>query len=125
MEFKAVIRDARKGRNPQTGAEMEIAASDSLSFKSTVKYLVRGCHTKQICGSPIGSFLSRDGHLYYGSASFAGAYGQFSALHLQPLAYVRQRDMRLLIVGGRKAGAVILYDDLAAEIRLPGSYGDA
>ncbi len=38
MEFKAVIRDARKGRNPQTGAEMEIAASDCLSFKSTVKY---------------------------------------------------------------------------------------
>ena len=30
--------DARKGRNPQTGAEMEIAASDSLSFKSNVKY---------------------------------------------------------------------------------------
>ena len=36
--FKKPHRDARKGRNPQTGAEMEIAASDSLSFKSSVKY---------------------------------------------------------------------------------------
>ncbi|HCB93426.1 MAG TPA: hypothetical protein DEP57_06420 [Selenomonas sp.] len=36
--FKKQHRDARKGRNPQTGAEMEIAASDSLSFKSSVKY---------------------------------------------------------------------------------------
>ena len=36
--FKKQHRDARKGRNPQTGAEMEIAASDSLSFKSNVKY---------------------------------------------------------------------------------------
>ena len=36
--FKKQHREARKGRNPQTGAEMEIAASDSLSFKSSVKY---------------------------------------------------------------------------------------
>ena len=36
--FKKQHRDARKGRNPQTGAELEIAASDSLSFKSSVKY---------------------------------------------------------------------------------------
>ena len=36
--FKKQHRDARKGRNPQTGAEMEIAASDSLSFKSNMKY---------------------------------------------------------------------------------------
>ena len=36
--YKKQHRDARKGRNPQTGAEMEIAASDSLSFKSNVKY---------------------------------------------------------------------------------------
>ena len=36
--FKKQHRDARKGRNPQTGAEMEIVASDSLSFKSSVKY---------------------------------------------------------------------------------------
>ena len=36
--FKKLHRDARKGCNPQTGAEMEIAASDSLSFKSSVKY---------------------------------------------------------------------------------------
>ena len=36
--FKKQHRDTRKGRNPQTGAEMEIAASDSLSFKSSVKY---------------------------------------------------------------------------------------
>ena len=36
--FKKQHRDARKGRNLQTGAEMEIAASDSLSFKSNVKY---------------------------------------------------------------------------------------
>ncbi len=36
--FKKQHRDARKGRNPQTGAEIEIAASDSLSFKSNVKY---------------------------------------------------------------------------------------
>lgn len=36
--FKKAHRDARKGRNPQTGAEMDIPASDSLSFKSNVKY---------------------------------------------------------------------------------------
>ena len=36
--FKKQHRDARKGRNPQTGEEMQIAASDSLSFKSSVKY---------------------------------------------------------------------------------------
>ena len=36
--FKKQHRDARKGRNPQTGAEMDIAASDSLSFKLSVKY---------------------------------------------------------------------------------------
>jgi len=36
--FKKTHRDARKGRNPQTGEEITIAASDSLSFKSSVKY---------------------------------------------------------------------------------------
>ena len=36
--FKKAKRAARKGRNPQTGAEIEIAASESLSFKSSVKY---------------------------------------------------------------------------------------
>ena len=36
--FKKAHRAARKGRNPQTGAEIEIKASDSLSFKSSVKY---------------------------------------------------------------------------------------
>ena len=36
--FKKSHRDARKGRNPQTGETIEIAASDSLAFKSSVKY---------------------------------------------------------------------------------------
>ena len=36
--FKKAKRAARKGRNPQTGAEIEIAASESLSFKSSMKY---------------------------------------------------------------------------------------
>ena len=36
--FKKAHRDARKGRNPQTGEEIQIAASDSLAFKSGVKY---------------------------------------------------------------------------------------
>ncbi len=36
--FKKAKRAARKGRNPQTGEEIEIAASESLSFKSSVKY---------------------------------------------------------------------------------------
>ena len=36
--FKKAHRDARKGRNPQTGEEIQIAASDSLAFKSSVKY---------------------------------------------------------------------------------------
>ncbi len=36
--FKKAKRAARKGRNPQTGAEIEIAAGESLSFKSSVKY---------------------------------------------------------------------------------------
>ena len=36
--FKKAHRDARKGRNPQTGEEIQIAASDSLAFKSSVKF---------------------------------------------------------------------------------------
>lgn len=36
--FKKSHREARKGRNPQTGAEIQIAASDSLAFKSSVKF---------------------------------------------------------------------------------------
>ena len=36
--FKKAHRNARQGRNPQTGATIEIAASDSLAFKSSVKY---------------------------------------------------------------------------------------
>ncbi len=36
--FKKVHREARKGRNPRTGETMDIAASDSLAFKSSVKY---------------------------------------------------------------------------------------
>lgn len=36
--FKKVQRAARKGRNPVTGEEIEIASSESLSFKSRVKY---------------------------------------------------------------------------------------
>ena len=31
-------REARKGRNPQTGEVIDLAASDSLTFHSTVKY---------------------------------------------------------------------------------------
>lgn len=30
--------DARTGRNPQTGEAMEIAASDKLAFKSSLKF---------------------------------------------------------------------------------------
>lgn len=36
--FKKVHRDARKGRNPLTGESITIDASDSLAFKSSVKY---------------------------------------------------------------------------------------
>ena len=36
--FKKAHRNARTGRNPQTGAEIQIAPSDSLAFKSSVKY---------------------------------------------------------------------------------------
>ena len=36
--FKKSHREARKGRKPQTGAEIQIAASDSLAFKSSVKF---------------------------------------------------------------------------------------
>ena len=36
--FKKAHREARKGRNPRTGETMDIAASDSLAFKSSVKY---------------------------------------------------------------------------------------
>ena len=31
-------REARKGRNPQTGEEIDIPASDNLRFKSTYKF---------------------------------------------------------------------------------------
>lgn len=33
--FKKVTRAARKGRNPQTGAEMQIAAKEGLKFKAS------------------------------------------------------------------------------------------
>ena len=36
--FKKAYRNARTGRNPQTGAALQIAASDSMAFKSSVKY---------------------------------------------------------------------------------------
>ncbi|WP_371914852.1 HU family DNA-binding protein [Selenomonas ruminantium] len=36
--FKKNQRAARKGRNPQTGEVIDIAASESLAFKSSVKY---------------------------------------------------------------------------------------
>ncbi len=36
--FKKAHRNARTGRNPQTGETIQIAASDSLAFKSSVKY---------------------------------------------------------------------------------------
>ena len=35
--FKKAQRAARKGRNPQTGEVIDIAASESLAFKSSVK----------------------------------------------------------------------------------------
>jgi DNA-binding protein HU-beta len=33
--FKTTIRSARKGRNPQTGAEIQIAAKTVLTFKAS------------------------------------------------------------------------------------------
>lgn len=36
--FKKAHRNARQGRNPQTGETIEIKASDSLAFKSSIKY---------------------------------------------------------------------------------------
>ena len=36
--FKKTHRDAREGRNPQTGETITIAASDKMTFKSAVKY---------------------------------------------------------------------------------------
>ena len=33
--FKVIERMARKGRNPQTGAEIDIAASKTVTFKPT------------------------------------------------------------------------------------------
>jgi len=36
--FEAKTREARKGRNPQTGAELEIKASRSPSFKAGKKF---------------------------------------------------------------------------------------
>ena len=36
--FETRERAARTGRNPQTGAALQIAASDSMAFKSSVKY---------------------------------------------------------------------------------------
>jgi DNA-binding protein HU-beta len=36
--FKMAERAARKGRNPRSGEEIEIPASKSLAFKSSVKY---------------------------------------------------------------------------------------
>ena len=36
--FKTAHRNARKGRNPQTGKEMDIKASDSFAFKSNIRF---------------------------------------------------------------------------------------
>ena len=36
--FEKIHRNARKGRNPQTGAEMNIPASDALAFTSKIRY---------------------------------------------------------------------------------------
>ena len=36
--FKTAHRNARTGRNPQTGAAIKIKASDSFAFKSNVKF---------------------------------------------------------------------------------------
>ena len=36
--FKKSHRNARKGRNPQTGEEMNILASDALTFTSKIRY---------------------------------------------------------------------------------------
>ena len=36
--FKQAHRSARTGRNPQTGEEIKIAASDSFAFKSNIKF---------------------------------------------------------------------------------------
>ncbi|MBQ7477884.1 MAG: HU family DNA-binding protein [Selenomonadaceae bacterium] len=36
--FKTSHRNARTGRNPQTGAEIKIKASDSFAFKSNIKF---------------------------------------------------------------------------------------
>ena len=36
--FKTAHRNARTGRNPQTGAEIKIKASDSFAFKSNIRF---------------------------------------------------------------------------------------
>ncbi|MBQ1914604.1 MAG: HU family DNA-binding protein [Selenomonadaceae bacterium] len=36
--FKTAHRNARTGRNPRTGAEIKIKASDSFAFKSNIKF---------------------------------------------------------------------------------------
>lgn len=39
--FKAKDRAARKGRNPQTGAEIDVPASRTVSFKPATKFKAR------------------------------------------------------------------------------------
>ena len=36
--FKKAHRSARKGRNPSTGEEIDIPASDSLGFKTSIRF---------------------------------------------------------------------------------------
>ena len=36
--FKKAHRNARQGKNPRTGEVLQIAASDALAFKSSIKY---------------------------------------------------------------------------------------
>ena len=44
--------------------------------------------------------VSRNYHGYYGSAIFARMYRHFPAAHyFQPITNVRQRDMRLAVIG--------------------------
>ena len=68
---------------------------------------------------------ARDRHRHHGSAAVSRRDRQAPAAHdCKPLPDVLQGDMRLAVIGGDIAAAVVRYGDLASGGRYPGPYGN-
>ena len=62
--------------------------------------------------------VARDRDFDRGAAFFSGRNGEGSATHhLEPSADIVESDMRLVVIGGGKAGSVVLDEDLYCVVR--------